>query len=105
MPWGWWAATRRTRSGSRPPGARPSKAGEAYAVWLVGGDAPHRLGFAPQVGADGKLGTSGPRSQDASKFASWFSNAKQVVVSRETSESATQPGPVILAGTIPYKSG
>jgi hypothetical protein len=78
-----------------------SGSNEAYAVWLTGGDKPHRLGFAPQVKSDGKFGTSGPRDQDATKFAQWFSQAKNVVVSKETSENATSPGPTVLEGTIP----
>jgi hypothetical protein len=82
-----------------------SKAGEAYAVWLVGGKQPHRLGFAPPVKADGKLGTSGPRQQDARSFAKWFSAASEVVVSRETSSNASAPGPAVLVGRIPHKSG
>ena len=32
-----------------------SRSGEAYAVWLTGGGGPHRLGFAPVVGADGPI--------------------------------------------------
>jgi hypothetical protein len=85
-------------------GVPASGSGEAYAVWLTGGDAPHRLGFAPQVKADGKLGTSGPRDQDATKFAKWFSQAKNVVVSKETSETAKAPGPEVLEGKIPTGS-
>ena len=38
----------------------PSKDAEAYAVWLTGGDRPHRLGFAPTVGKDGVLATLRP---------------------------------------------
>jgi hypothetical protein len=75
--------------------------GEAYAVWLTGGDKPHRLGFAPVVGSDGRFGTSGPQADDADRFVRWFTNAKNVVVSRETSESARQPGPVVMRGRIP----
>jgi hypothetical protein len=78
--------------------------GEAYAVWLIGGNQPHRLGFAPQVKADGKFGTSGPRDQDATNFAKWFSQAKNVVVSKETNENATAPGPTVLEGKIPTGS-
>ena len=75
--------------------------GEAYAVWLTGGDKPHRLGFAPVVGSDGRFGTSGPQADDADRFVRWFTNAKNVVVSRETSETADQPGPVVMSGRIP----
>ena len=82
-----------------------SKRGEAYAVWLIGGKSPHRLGFAPAVGEDGKFGTSGPRNSDADKFPAWLSEAKQVVVSRETSQDAKQPGPIVLGGDIPSGQG
>jgi outer membrane biosynthesis protein TonB len=82
-----------------------SKRGEAYAVWLVGGKEPHRLGFAPAVGADGKFGTSGPRNSDAKQFPTWLSEAKQVVVSRETSQDTKQPGPIVLGGDIPSGQG
>jgi hypothetical protein len=86
-------------------GVPQSRDGEAYAVWLTGGDAPHRLGFAPQVGSDGKLGTSGPRQQDADDFAKWFAQSKRVLVTRETSENTTQPGPAVLSGRVPSGSG
>jgi hypothetical protein len=82
-----------------------SKRGEAYAVWLVGGKRPHRLGFAPAVGADGKFGTSGPRDADAKSFPNWLSEAKQVVVSRETNQDARQPGPIVLGGQVPSGQG
>ena len=82
-------------------GVPASGQGEAYAVWLTGGSADHRLGFVTPVGKDGKLGTSGPRDQDAKAFPKWFAQAKHVVVSRETSENTTAPGPVVLEGTIP----
>lgn len=77
-----------------------SKASEAYAVWLTGGDKPHRLGFAPAVGKDGVLATSGPRDTDAQRFPQWFTQAKNVVVSRETTGDATKPGEIILRGKI-----
>jgi hypothetical protein len=81
-----------------------SKQGEAYALWLTGGDKPHRLGFAPTVGADGQLGTSGPRDSDATNFVTWFSKAKAIVVTRETSQDSTKPGTAILRGRIPSAS-
>ncbi len=74
--------------------------GEAYGVWLTGGDKDHFLGFAPAVGEDGKLAVSGPRDSDQSSFAKWLSSAKQVVVSTETSEGASAPGPLVLEGDI-----
>ena len=82
-----------------------SQEGEAYAVWLTGGGKPKRLGFAPTVGEDGKLGVSGPREGDAETFPRDFSRAKKVVVSRETSQDSTGPGPIILSGDVPQSSG
>ncbi len=83
----------------------PSQAGEAYGLWLTGGDAPHFLGFAPAVAEDGKFGTSGPRSGDAAKFAEWLATAKEIVVSRETREGATEPGPLVLSGDLTKAPG
>lgn len=77
-----------------------SKKSEAYAVWLIGGDKPHRLGFTPPVGKDGLLATSGPQDADAKDFPQWFAQAKHVVVSRETTGDATKPGQIILRGKI-----
>jgi hypothetical protein len=88
-------------------GLPPNGRGDAYAVWLVGGSQPHRLGFAQDlVKADGRFGASGPQQSDQQSFATWFSQARKVVVSRETSTNGTQPGPVVLEGRIPQgKSG
>ncbi len=83
----------------------PTAEGEAYAVWLTGGGANRRLGFAPQVGENGQLGTSGPRQADRDQFADWLSNARRVVVSRETQEGTTAPGEVILQGDVRRRSG
>jgi hypothetical protein len=86
-------------------GVPVSKEGEAYAVWLTGGEKPKRLGFAPTVGDDGKLGVSGPRDSDAETFAQDFAKARKVVISRETSQDSTKPGPLILSGDVPRSSG
>jgi hypothetical protein len=77
-----------------------TKEGEAYGVWLTGGDASHFLGFTPPVGGDGKLKVSGPRDRDQANFGKWLSDAKQLVVSTETQEGATEPGPIVLEGDI-----
>jgi hypothetical protein len=74
--------------------------GEAYGVWLTGGDKSHFLGFTPPVGDDGKLRVSGPRESDAANFARWLGDAKKIVVSRETEEGAAEPGPLVLQGDI-----
>lgn len=83
----------------------PTPSGEEYALWLTGGDEPHFLGFTPRVGADGKLDTIGPRVEDARAFASWLAGAKRMVLSRETQEGATEPGPLVLEGTIDQGAG
>jgi hypothetical protein len=86
-------------------GVPASKEAEAYAVWLTGTSKPKRLGFAPTVGADGKLGVSGPREGDSATFARDLQKAKKVVVSRETSQDSAKPGPIILTGNVPKSSG
>jgi hypothetical protein len=78
----------------------PSEQGEAYGVWLTGGDKAHFLGFTPPVGDDGRLAVSGPRDRDQQNFARWFTSAKQLVVSVETQEGATSPGPLVLSGDV-----
>ena len=78
-----------------------SAEGEAYAVWLTGGPGPKRLGFAPTVGEDGKLGVSGPREGAEEAFLRDFGRARRVIISRETSQDAKEPGPIVLQGTIP----
>ncbi len=87
-------------------GVPPNKANEAYAVWFTSpGGASQRLGFAQPVTSDGKLGTTGPRTEDLAKFPRWLATFKQVVVSRESSGTAKKPGPVVLVGTLPSASG
>ena len=80
----------------------PNKKNEAYAVWFrkPGGPA-QRLGFAQPVGANGQLGTTGPRTEDLAKFPTWLAQYKQVVVSRETNGNAKTPGPIVLVGSLP----
>jgi hypothetical protein len=79
-----------------------SKKNEAYAVWFTTpGGGSQRLGFAQPVGSNGQLGTTGPRTEDLSKFPGWFAKYKQVVVSREHNGSAKSPGPVVLRGSLP----
>ena len=78
----------------------PTGEGEAYGVWLVGGEQNHFLGFAPPVDDSGKLATSGPREEDADNLATWLASAESLVVSTETEEGATEPGPVVLEASI-----
>jgi hypothetical protein len=79
--------------------------GQAYAVWLTGGDKPHRLGFAPPPDSKGNFGTSGPRATDATNFPRWLASAKRIVVSLERTQDTTQPGKAVLSGTVPSGSG
>ena len=82
------------------------KSNEAYAVWFTSpGGAAQRLGFAQPVGANGQLGTTGPRTEDLDKFPRWLATFKQVVVSRESDGKAKKPGPVVLVGTLPSAAG
>ena len=79
-----------------------NKRNEAYAVWFTSpGGASQRLGFAQPVGANGQLGTTGPRTEDLDKFPRWLARYKQVVVSRERSGDAKAPGPIVLLGELP----
>jgi hypothetical protein len=78
-----------------------NKRNEAYAVWFTTpGGGSQRLGFAQPVGSNGQLGTTGPRTADLKKFPQWLAKYKQVVVSRERSGSAKQPGPIVLRGNL-----
>src|SRR5215218_1944307 len=87
-------------------GVPANRRNEAYGVWFTTpGGGSQRLGFAQPVGADGRLGTTGPRTDDLDKFPRWLARYKQVVVSRERSGNAKRPGPVILRGTLPRGSG
>jgi hypothetical protein len=80
----------------------PSEQGEAYGVWLTGGEENHFLGFTPPVGDDGRLAVSGPRERDQRNFARWFTESpkQKLVVSVETQEGATSPGPLVLTGDV-----
>jgi hypothetical protein len=78
--------------------------GEAYAMWLTGGeDAPRLLGFfqeAPQ-GENRQLATSGPQEQDADAFAGWLTTYEQIVVTKETDNEPGEPGEAVLRGALP----
>lgn len=80
------------------------KDGQAYAVWMTRERGnPRRLGYFNEApaGENRQLATSGPREQDAGKFAQWLTEYDHIVVSRETVEQARRPGPVILRGALP----
>ena len=85
----------------------PNEGREVYAVWFTreGGEA-RRLGFAQtQVGEDGVLTTGGPQSGDEDRFPRWFATYDKVLVTRETSARATEPGRAVLEGTLPGAGG
>lgn len=90
-----------TLEGTKVPASRQN---EAYAVWFVNGSRSQRLGYAAPVTADGKLGTSGPREEDLAKFPGWLGSYRQVVVSRDRSQNAKAPGPIVLRGNLPRGS-
>jgi hypothetical protein len=74
----------------------------AYAVWFTNpGGRAHRLGFTSPVGADGKLAIQGPSEKDLADFPKLYATYRTVVVSRETSENARRPGPILLTGRLP----
>jgi hypothetical protein len=76
-----------------------SNPGEAYAVWILGGDNPHFLGYAPDVGRDGRLGVSGPRSGDDAALSAWINDAKRVILTVGPEQMET-PGTIVLEGNL-----
>ncbi len=80
----------------------PSGNRAAYAVWFTGpGGKARRLGFTNPVGEDGRLGIQGPSEKDTEDFPKLYASYEKVVVSRETTESAKRPGPLLLSGKLP----
>ena len=81
----------------------PNRGRDVYAVWFTREDGrPRRLGFAQTpVGQDGILTTGGPQQGDEDEFPRWFATYDKVLITRETSAGARQPGPVVLEGTLP----
>ena len=78
---------------------------DSHPIPPVHDNAPPMPGFAQPVGSNGRLGTSGPRTEDLDKFPRWLATFKRVVVTRETNAKAKKPGPVVLVGTLPSASG
>ncbi|MGI8557987.1 MAG: RNA polymerase sigma factor [Solirubrobacteraceae bacterium] len=67
----------------------------AYAVWLYNsGTDAERIGFAPAVKSDGKLGAVAPTPPDLGKF-------RALILTRETNPRASRPGTIVLAGELP----
>jgi hypothetical protein len=81
----------------------PNRGREVYAVWFTREDGrPRRLGFAQTpVGQDGILTTGGPQQGDQDEFPTWFATYDKILITRETTAGARQPGPVVLEGTLP----
>ncbi|CAN5450770.1 hypothetical protein BH20ACT18_BH20ACT18_06620 [soil metagenome] len=73
---------------------QPSSTKSAYAVWLYNSatDA-RRLGFAPPVGKNGRLEGVAPLPRDFQRF-------REVILTRETSESSKRPGAIVLRGKL-----
>jgi hypothetical protein len=82
--------------------------GEAYAMWLTTDSGNAKLlGFfqeAPQ-GKDRQLATTGPREEDAAKFASWLTRYDHIVVSKETVNAPKSPTTIVLQGDLPSNAG
>ena len=83
--------------------------GEAYAMWLTTDDGSESqlLGFfqeAPQ-GERRQLATSGPRDEDAARFAQWLTQYDNIVVSKETVNRPESPSTIVLSGDLPEGGG
>ncbi|MGI8595013.1 MAG: RNA polymerase sigma factor [Solirubrobacteraceae bacterium] len=75
-------------------GLQPSSDKAAYAVWLYNSPTDaRRLGFAPPVGKNGRLEGVATLPKDSPRF-------RDLIVTRETSESAKRPGPLVLRGKL-----
>jgi hypothetical protein len=65
-----------------------------YAVWLYGSPtSSEALGKSPAVGSDGRLQGGALLPADAGNF-------HRIIVTRETSEHPTRPGPIVLSGAF-----
>jgi hypothetical protein len=74
----------------------PATSGFAYAVWLYNSSSSaYPLGFAGKVTGNGKL------SPVAAYLPSTASKYHQVIVTRETSNHPTHPGPIVLSASLP----
>jgi hypothetical protein len=84
----------------------PNTGKDTYSIWFRKKDGTAlRLGVAQSpVGKDGTLTTAGPRNEDVAKFPQWFVSYDNVLVTRDSSPSAKQPGRVILSGDLPSAS-
>jgi hypothetical protein len=71
--------------------------GNVYALWVINDSEAARLGFPPRVGKNGRLNFQGtvPDGIDITKYTA-------MVLSRETTRNPRTPGPVIVAGQLPF---
>jgi hypothetical protein len=78
----------------------PNSAHNAYAVWLSNPGGPSKLlGYvSPSVGKSGDMKTTGPLPSNASSY-------KEILITLETTEDTTTPGPTVLSGALSLKSG
>ena len=82
--------------------------GEAYAMWLTSDNGNSQLlGFfqEPPQGRRRQLATSGPRDEDAARFAGWLGRYDRIVVSKETVNRPESPATIVLQGDLPENSG
>jgi hypothetical protein len=82
----------------------PNRGKDTYSIWFQKkSGAAIRLGVAQNpVGKAGTLTTAGPRNQDATKFPQWFASYDAVLVTSDSSPTASKPGKVILSGDLPH---
>jgi hypothetical protein len=78
----------------------PGEGTKPYAVWLQKGDRYRRLGFA-NGGEDGSLAVGGPSEDLQGDFPQLYATYDKVVVSQETTDTATAPTRVVLSGRLP----
>jgi hypothetical protein len=72
---------------------RPSR-GFFYAVWLYNSPTSHEaLSKSPPVGSDGRLQGGALLPSDASRY-------HELILTRETNERPTAPGPIVLRGSF-----
>jgi hypothetical protein len=95
------------------------KYGIYYAVWLYNSPSDaQRLGFAPPVGTNHRLvaaldptrmpaSTAAERAEKArvTRLMASFYGYKEVVITRETANAGTRPGPIVVQGQITKPSG
>ena len=80
---------------------RPRGNNAYYGIWLTGkGGKAHRLGFAT-ADDNGTLVVQGPSEREYKTFPKLYASYEKVVLSRETTDKATKPSAIVLAGKLP----